>query len=128
MNPIHRFANRSSFFKASLLAFVLGGFAPGLLRAQMDNAETTNAPGPGPAETNTAPATPVLQIDAGKVTGNVSPSLYGLMTEEINYSYEGGLYGELDPQPDFQGKRAKPGFLERRRQRNGFARHESAAQ
>ena len=21
--------------------------------------------------------------------------LYGLMTEEINYSYEGGLYGEL---------------------------------
>jgi len=25
----------------------------------------------------------------------VSPSLYGLMTEEINYSYDGGLYGEL---------------------------------
>jgi alpha-N-arabinofuranosidase len=38
---------------------------------------------------------PVLQINAGQVTGPVSPTLYGLMTEEINYSYEGGLYGEL---------------------------------
>ena len=40
-------------------------------------------------------ATPVLNIDAAKVTAHVSPTLYGLMTEEINYSYEGGLYGEL---------------------------------
>src|SRR5476649_2315040 len=40
-------------------------------------------------------ATPVLNIDASKVTAHVSPTLYGLMTEEINYSYEGGLYGEL---------------------------------
>ncbi len=39
--------------------------------------------------------TPLLRIDAGKVTGRVSPKLYGLMTEEINFSYEGGLYGEL---------------------------------
>src|SRR6266571_3277860 len=38
---------------------------------------------------------PVLQIDADKVTGTVSPMFYGLMTEEINFSYEGGLYGEL---------------------------------
>ena len=38
---------------------------------------------------------PVLQIKADQVTGKVSPMLYGLMTEEINYSYEGGLYGEL---------------------------------
>jgi alpha-N-arabinofuranosidase len=40
-------------------------------------------------------AQPVLTIDASKVTAPVSPTLYGLMTEEINYSYEGGLYGEL---------------------------------
>jgi len=45
------------------------------------------------AQTNSA--TPVLHVDAGKVTAKVSPMLYGLMTEEINYSYEGGLYGEL---------------------------------
>ncbi len=38
---------------------------------------------------------PVLQIKADQVTTKVSPMLYGLMTEEINFSYEGGLYGEL---------------------------------
>jgi alpha-N-arabinofuranosidase len=38
---------------------------------------------------------PILTIDAGHVTAKVSPTLYGLMTEEINHSYEGGLYGEL---------------------------------
>jgi len=45
---------------------------------------------------STAPTGPiVLQIDAGKVTGKVSPMLYGLMTEEINFAYEGGIYAEL---------------------------------
>jgi alpha-N-arabinofuranosidase len=38
---------------------------------------------------------PKLAIDVGSVKGNVSPLLYGLMTEEINYSYDGGLYAEL---------------------------------
>jgi len=48
------------------------------------------------AQTNAVnPATPVLHLDASHVTAAVSPTLYGLMTEEINYSYEGGLYGEL---------------------------------
>lgn len=50
------------------------------------------------AQPTSSPATapvPVLEINAGKVTGRVSPTLYGLMTEEINFSYEGGLYGEL---------------------------------
>ena len=36
-----------------------------------------------------------LKIETDKVVAKVSPTLYGLMTEEINYSYEGGLYGEL---------------------------------
>jgi len=36
-----------------------------------------------------------LTIDTTKPTAHVSPSLYGLMTEEINYSYDGGLYAEL---------------------------------
>src|SRR5271163_3304656 len=39
--------------------------------------------------------TPVLNIDASKVTAHVSTTLYGLMTEDINFSYEGGIYGEL---------------------------------
>jgi alpha-L-arabinofuranosidase len=45
------------------------------------------------ADTNSA--LPVVEIKADQSTGTVSPMLYGLMTEEINYSYEGGLYGEL---------------------------------
>ena len=40
--------------------------------------------------------TPVhLSLDFTKPGVAVSSSLYGLMTEEINYSYDGGLYGEL---------------------------------
>ncbi len=36
-----------------------------------------------------------LTIDFTHPGVSVSPNLYGLMTEEINYSYDGGLYGEL---------------------------------
>jgi len=52
----------------------------------------------------------VLQIEAGKITAHVSPMLYGLMTEEINYSYEGGLYAELVRNRTFQGKDSTPDF------------------
>lgn len=41
-----------------------------------------------------APQTPLLKIDAGK-PGTPSSLQWGLMTEEINFSYDGGLYGEL---------------------------------
>ena len=37
----------------------------------------------------------VLEIDFKAPTTPVSPILHGLMTEEINYSYDGGLYAEL---------------------------------
>ena len=36
-----------------------------------------------------------LTLDLAKPGVVVSPMLYGHMTEEINYSYDGGLYGEL---------------------------------
>lgn len=39
--------------------------------------------------------TPSLVLDLTKPGAKVSPMLYGLMTEEINHSYDGGLYGEL---------------------------------
>ena len=42
-----------------------------------------------------APNTAVLTIHPGQSQGKVSPTLYGLMTEEINYSYDGGLYAEM---------------------------------
>jgi alpha-L-arabinofuranosidase len=38
---------------------------------------------------------PSLSIQVDNPTHKVSPTLYGLMTEEINYSYDGGIYGEL---------------------------------
>ena len=37
----------------------------------------------------------VLTIEADHTLHAVSPMLYGMMTEEINYSYDGGLYAEL---------------------------------
>jgi len=38
---------------------------------------------------------PKLTLYLTKPGANVSPQLYGLMTEEINHSYDGGLYAEL---------------------------------
>ncbi|MGO8676747.1 MAG: alpha-L-arabinofuranosidase C-terminal domain-containing protein [Limisphaerales bacterium] len=40
-------------------------------------------------------AAPSFTVDAGHPSGKVSPRLYGLMTEEINHAYDGGLYAEL---------------------------------
>lgn len=37
----------------------------------------------------------IIQIQANEVISKVNPLFYGLMTEEINYSYDGGLYAEL---------------------------------
>jgi alpha-L-arabinofuranosidase len=39
--------------------------------------------------------TPTLTIDTGPPAAKVNPMHYGLMTEEINHSYDGGLYAEL---------------------------------
>ena len=38
---------------------------------------------------------PALSIETGEAAAKMSPIHYGLMTEEINYSYDGGLYAEL---------------------------------
>ena len=42
-----------------------------------------------------APEPDTLTIDLAAPGGKVSPIHYGLMTEEINFSYDGGLYAEL---------------------------------
>ena len=36
-----------------------------------------------------------LQIKADQITAKMPPTFHGLMTEEINYAFEGGLYPEL---------------------------------
>ncbi len=45
------------------------------------------------AQTDTAAAH--LSISPKEIVSPVSPSLYGMMTEEINHAFEGGLYAEL---------------------------------
>jgi alpha-L-arabinofuranosidase len=47
------------------------------------------------AHINSNAQTAKLTLDLTKPGANVSPMLYGLMTEEINHSYDGGLYAEL---------------------------------
>jgi alpha-L-arabinofuranosidase len=53
-------------------------------------------------------AAPTLAIDASSPAGKVSPLLYGLMTEEINHSYDGGLYAELVRNRAFLDDAASP--------------------
>jgi alpha-N-arabinofuranosidase len=61
---------RKRYFAVALLASL--GFQPGLISQS-----------------------PSLSIDLSRPAAKVSPMLYGLMTEEINFSYDGGLYPEL---------------------------------
>jgi alpha-N-arabinofuranosidase len=51
-----------------------------------------------------ATAVPTLTVAADRVKARINPSFYGLMTEEINFSYEGGLYGELLRNRSFKGE------------------------
>jgi alpha-N-arabinofuranosidase len=45
------------------------------------------------AQHGSAPAE--LTIDPGTIVSPVSPTLYGMMTEEINHAFDGGLYAEM---------------------------------
>jgi alpha-N-arabinofuranosidase len=49
-----------------------------------------------------------LVVDADQPMGKVSPVHYGLMTEEINHSYDGGLYAELVRNRAFLDNAATP--------------------
>lgn len=53
-------------------------------------------------------AGPTFTVDASHPAGKVSPALYGLMTEEINHSYDGGLYAELIQNRAFLDSAATP--------------------
>jgi alpha-N-arabinofuranosidase len=58
--------------------------------------------------TSTRAAGPTITIDAASPSGKVSPLFYGLMTEEINHSYDGGLYAELVRNRAFLDDAASP--------------------
>lgn len=49
-----------------------------------------------------------LTLNVAKPGASVSPMLYGLMTEEINHSYDGGLYAELIRNRIFKDNKTKP--------------------
>lgn len=51
---------------------------------------------------------PVLHISADQVVAQVSPVFSGMMTEEINHSYDGGLYAELIQNRVFKDDKAAP--------------------
>src|SRR4051812_38301134 len=53
-------------------------------------------------------AAPTITIDASSPAAKVSPLLYGLMTEEINHAYDGGLYAELVQNRAFLDDAASP--------------------
>jgi len=52
--------------------------------------------------------TPVINLKIDQANNNVSPMLYGLMTEEINHSYDGGLYAELIRNRIFKDSKTEP--------------------
>src|SRR6267154_127737 len=60
------------------------------------------------ASTTLLAAAPSFTVDASHPSRKVSPLLYGLMTEEINHSYDGGLYGELIRNRAFLDDAASP--------------------
>ena len=59
----------------------------------------------------TAPiAKATLKLDLQAPRAKVSPTLYGLMTEEINFSYDGGLYAEMVRNRTFHDGRNEPAY------------------
>ncbi len=83
-------------------------FEPKVENPEINAIELIPQTAPGTGATSPSRTTPVLQVDAGKVTGKVNPMLYGLMTEEINFSYEGGIYGELIRNRTFKSNGQNP--------------------
>lgn len=55
-----------------------------------------------------AAGTAQITVKADQPGAKISPTLYGLMTEEINYSYDGGLYGELVRNRAFKDRDSEP--------------------
>src|SRR5678809_371881 len=76
---------KNKILKACFLLFGLSGFMTGL------HAQKTS-----------------LTLDLSKPSAKVSPMLYGLMTEEINHSYDGGLYAELIRNRIFKDNKTTP--------------------
>ncbi|MGC3992481.1 MAG: hypothetical protein QM796_22825 [Chthoniobacteraceae bacterium] len=51
---------------------------------------------------------PTLTLDLSKPGIKFAPTFYGLMTEEINHAYDGGLYAELIQNRQFKDDGKSP--------------------
>lgn len=60
----------------------------------------------GSASAQGAPGSLTVHVD--RPGARISPTLYGLMTEEINHAYDGGLYAELIQNRVFKDDAANP--------------------
>ena len=60
-----------------------------------------------------------LDVDAGKPGVAIPADFFGLMTEEINHSYDGGLFAELIQNRTFQDPPRPPAGPRRRRSGGG---------
>src|ERR1700733_5287689 len=70
----------------------------------------------------------ILTIQLDKPISKVSPMLYGLMTEEINFSYDGGLYAEMVRNRTFRARRRDIPYWYLVEQGNAAAKMEVDAQ
>ena len=68
-----------------------------------------------------APAAPMFTVDASHAAGTIGHKLYGLMTEEINHGYDGGLYAELIRNRAFMDDPSTPVFWSVAAGENSFA-------
>ena len=78
-----RGAVRGSFLLRTAAAFTLSAGMVQALAAQAPSAHLTIAP--------------------NQIVSPVSPTLYGMMTEEINHAFDGGLYAEMVQNRTFRG-------------------------
>src|ERR1700734_2362078 len=86
MNGMCSGKTKKTFTGAAVGAVALATFAlvaAATLRAQ----QTDSRPTP--------PLGTTLTIHADRSVAKVSPTFYGLMTEEINHAFDGGLYAEM---------------------------------
>ena len=61
-----------------------------------------------PAPIPFTPSNPTFTVEADQAIAKVSPLHYGMMTEEINHCYDGGLYAELIQNRTFQDDPVNP--------------------
>ncbi len=97
-----------SFAMVALSAAVAGICACGSTSTPANNGVSSAAKTTPAAVQGTKPTKATITIDVGKPGVTIPPTFYGLMTEEINHSYDGGLFAELVQNRTFQDNKNEP--------------------